>query len=190
MTTRCAWVGSDPLYQAYHDQEWGVPLHEDQKLFEFLILEGMQAGLSWITILRKRPNFLQAFDGFDPQKVANYNQDKIELLMTNAGIIRNRLKITASIENAQGFLKIQQEYGSFNAYIWGFTQGKPIQNHWSSLAEIPAKTELSTVISKDLARRGFRFIGPTIIYAYMQATGMVNDHTLDCFRYSEISQME
>jgi len=189
MTTRCAWAGNDPLYNQYHDSEWGVPLHDDQKLFEFLILEGMQAGLSWLTILRKRANFLQAFDRFDPQKVANYGQDKIELLMNDAGIIRNRQKILATIGNAQGFLKIQQEYGSFDAYIWGFTGGKPLQNRWASLTEIPPKTELSTTISKDLAKRGFRFIGPTIIYAHMQATGMVNDHTLDCFRYSEIIQM-
>lgn len=190
MPTRCAWAGSDPLYQAYHDLEWGVPLHDEQKLFEFLILEGMQAGLSWITILRKRQNFYRAFDGFDPHKIAAYDENKIAELMVDAGIIRNRQKILASIQNAQAFLNIQREFGSFNTFIWDFTQGKPIQNHWVNLSELPASTDLSAKISKDLIQRGFRFVGPTIIYAHMQATGMVNDHTTDCFRYSEISGMK
>jgi len=179
----------DELNRSYHDSEYGFPLEEDDQLFERLILEINQAGLSWITILKKAPAFKRAFDGFNVLTVAGYSTEKIETLMSDAGIIRNRQKILATIGNAQGFLKIQQEYGSFDAYIWGFTGGKPLQNHWASLSEIPAKTELSTSISKDLAKRGFRFIGPTIIYAHMQATGMVNDNTLDCFRDSKISQM-
>ncbi len=187
MITRCAWPGDDPLYQAYHDREWGAPVHNDRRLFEFLILEGMQAGLSWITILRKRENFSRAFDGFDVLKVASYGEDKIAGLLADPGIIRNRQKIQAAVLNAQAFLKVQAEFGSFDAYIWRFTQGKPLQNHWASLSEIPAKTALSETISKDLLQRGFRFVGPTIVYAHMQATGMVNDHTVDCFRYAELN---
>jgi len=183
---RCAWSASDPLYIAYHDTEWGVPIHDDQHLFEFLVLEGAQAGLSWITILRKREAFRRAFDQFDPVKVAAYDNAKIAALMNDPGIIRNRAKIIATIGNAQAFLKVQEEFGSFDAYIWQFVNGKPIQNVWNSLNEIPAKTNESEAMSKDLLKRGFKFVGPTICYAHMQATGMVNDHTTDCFRYEEI----
>jgi len=183
---RCAWSASDPLYIAYHDTEWGVPIHDDQHLFEFLVLEGAQAGLSWITILRKREAFRRAFDQFDPVKVAEYDDAKIAALMNNPGIIRNRAKINAAIGNARAFLKVQEEFGSFDAYIWQFVNGKPIQNAWNSLNEIPAKTNESEAMSKDLIKRGFKFVGPTICYAHMQATGMVNDHTTDCFRYEEI----
>ena len=186
MTTRCGWAGTDPLYVAYHDQEWGVPVHDDQVLFEFLILEGMQAGLSWSTILRKRENFRQAFDGFDPIKVAAYDEEKVSELLGNAGIIRNRLKIVATIGNAQAFLKVQGEFGSFDKYIWQFVGGKPIVNTWQSMSEIPAQTSEAALMSKDLVQRGFRFVGPTICYAHMQATGMVNDHVVDCFRYQEL----
>ncbi len=189
MNERCAWVGMDPLYIAYHDQEWGVPVHDDRKLFEFLILEGMQAGLSWITILRKRQNFFQAFAEFDPRRVAEFDEEKVAELMANPGIIRNHQKILAAIQNAQAFLEIQQEFGSFDAYIWKFTGSKPIINRWGSLSEIPTQTDLSLKISKDLVARGFRFVGPTIVYAHMQATGMVNDHTLNCYRYGEICGM-
>lgn len=180
---RCGWSTSDPLYVQYHDEEWGVPLHDDQKLFEFLVLEGMQAGLSWLTILRKRDNFRKAFDDFDPQQVARYKERKIKALMQDEGIIRNQRKILATIENARAFLKVQAEFGSFDRYIWDFVGGKPIVNRWRTLNEIPAKTPLSETISKDLKRRGFRFVGPTIVYAHMQATGMVNDHLVECFRY-------
>lgn len=185
---RCEWAGSDPLMVAYHDQEWGVPLHDDPKLFEFLILEGMQAGLSWMTILRKRENFRTAFDGFDPQKVAQYDQAKFEQLMADAGIIRNRRKIEAAAQNARAFLDLQAEYGSFDTYIWQFVGGKPLVNTWMEMHEIPAKSEQSESMSKDLKKRGFNFVGPTICYAHMQATGMVNDHTVDCFRYLECQQ--
>jgi DNA-3-methyladenine glycosylase I len=183
---RCEWTGTDPLMIAYHDMEWGVPLHNDQELFEFLILEGMQAGLSWMTILRKRKNFRAAFDGFDPVKVSRYDQDKFELLMQDAGIIRNRRKIEAAAQNARAFLAVQEEFGSFDAYIWGFVGGKPIVNSWKKMSQIPAQTEESVILSKDLKKRGFNFVGPTIVYAHMQATGMVNDHTTDCFRYHEV----
>lgn len=183
---RCAWVGSDPLYVAYHDEEWGVPVHDDRLLFEFLLLEGAQAGLSWSTILRKRQNYRLAFDYFDPEKVAAYGEAKVQALLADAGIVRNRLKIAAAIQNAQAFIKVQQAFGSFDAYIWGFVDGKPILNTWQHLSEIPAQTELSARISKDLLQRGFRFVGPTIVYAHMQATGMVNDHTVDCFRYTQL----
>ena len=187
LPTRCFWANTeDPLYLAYHDREWGVPVHEDRLLFEFLILEGAQAGLSWYTILRKRPNYHAAFDGFDPRKIALYNEDKVSELLANPGIIRNRLKITATIRNAQAFLKIQQEFGSFDAYMWQFVGGKPIVNSWTFGREIPAETEISRRMSQDLIKRGFRFVGPTICYAHMQAVGMVNDHTTDCFRYQEI----
>jgi len=182
---RCEWSGSDPLMVAYHDQEWGVPLHDDQKLFEFLILEGMQAGLSWMTILRKRENFRAAFDEFDPHRVAQYDQGKFEELMANAGIIRNRRKIEAAKQNAQTFLAVQKEFGSFDNYLWQFVGGKPLVNGWQMMSEIPAKTAESEAMSKDLKNRGFNFVGPTICYAHMQATGMVNDHTTDCFRYLE-----
>lgn len=183
---RCDWVSEDPLYLAYHDEEWGVPLFEEQRLFEFLILETFQAGLSWITILRKRENFREAFDYFDYTKVAQYNEEKVTSLLENAGIIRNQLKIRAAISNAQAYMKVQQEFGSFKDFIWSFVDGKPLQNNWKSITEVPAKTELAKQISKDLKKRGFKFVGPTVIYAYMQATGMVNDHTIDCSRHKEV----
>jgi DNA-3-methyladenine glycosylase I len=190
MPTRCFWANTDdPLYLAYHDQEWGVPVHDDRVLFEFLILEGAQAGLSWSTILRKRRNYQRAFDDFDPQKIALYDKHKVSELLTNPGIIRNRLKIKAAILNAQAFLDVQLEFGSFDAYMWQFVGGKPIVNAWTSGHEIPAETEISRQMSKDLMRRGFRFVGPTICYAHMQAVGMVNDHTTDCFRYQEILEL-
>lgn len=182
----CSWPKGDPLLTKYHDTEWGVPLHNDRKLFEFLILEGFQAGLSWLTILRKRENFLKAFDRFDFNKVANYGQRKIDSLLQDSGIIRNKLKIESAVTNAKAFIGVRKEFGSFNKYIWGFTGGKPIQNEFESLEEIPAKTELSDLISKDLIKRGFKFVGSTIVYAHMQATGMVNDHIKSCFRYKEI----
>ena len=181
--SRCAWPGNDPLYVQYHDEEWGVPVHDDRKLFEFLILEGAQAGLSWITILRKRPAYQAAYTGFDPQIVARYDEAKFADLMANPGIVRNRLKIQASISNARAFLKVQEEFGSFDAYIWQFVDGKPLQSARRTLADLPAKTPIAEALSKDLIQRGFKFVGPTIIYAHMQATGMVNDHTNDCFRY-------
>lgn len=180
--TRCAWVGDDPLYVAYHDQEWGVPVHDDRVLFEFLILEGAQAGLSWITILRKRDNYRRAFDGFDPHKIARYDDAKVRTLLADPGIVRNRLKIAATIQNAKAFLAVQKEFGSFDAYIWQFVDGKPKHNRWKTIAEAPAKTPESDALSKDLLRRGFKFVGSTICYAFMQAVGMVNDHTVDCFR--------
>jgi DNA-3-methyladenine glycosylase I len=186
MTSRCAWAGSDPLYLAYHDNEWGVPLHNDRLLFEFLILEGAQAGLSWITILRKRENYRAAYDQFDPKLVAQYDDAKIAELMANPGIVRNRLKISAAVQNARAFLNVQQEFGSFDRYIWGFVGGKTIVNHWQSLREIPPETDESRAMSKDLLKRGFKFVGPTICYAFMQACGMVNDHTVDCFRYQDV----
>jgi len=183
---RCAWAGNEPLYVAYHDQEWGVPVHQDRTLFEFLVLEGAQAGLSWSTILRKRENYRLAFDGFDPVKVAGYGEQKVTELLNNPGIVRNRLKVHAAIQNARAFLLVQEEFGSFDAYIWQFVGGKPIVNTWNSMTEIPSETVESRAMSKDLVMRGFRFVGPTICYAHMQATGMVNDHTVDCFRYQEI----
>ncbi|OGN90128.1 MAG: DNA-3-methyladenine glycosylase [Chloroflexi bacterium RBG_13_48_10] len=187
MTTRCFWANTDDqLYLAYHDQEWGVPVHDDRLLFEFLILEGAQAGLSWYTILRKRPNYLLAFDGFDPFKIAQYDQQKVSELLANPGIIRNKLKINAAIQNAQAYIRIHQEFGSFDSYIWQFVGGKPIINAWKTGNEIPAETEVSKQMSKDLLHRGFHFVGPTICYAFMQAVGMVNDHTTDCFRYQDI----
>jgi DNA-3-methyladenine glycosylase I len=183
---RCAWGSNNPLMIEYHDTEWGVPLHDDQKLFEFLILEGMQAGLSWSTILNKRQNFRAAFHNFDPQRVVRYTARDVKRLLNNPGIIRNRLKIEAAITNARQFLEVQNEFGSFDAYIWHFVEGKPIKNAFRSLKEIPAKTPLSDAISKDLKQRGFKFVGSTIVYAHLQATGMVNDHTVDCFRYDEV----
>ncbi len=186
MLNRCSWAGSDPLYVAYHDQEWGVPVHDDHLLFEFLILEGMQAGLSWAIILKKRDNFRRAFDGFDPQRVAQYGDEKVAALLADPGIVRNRLKISAAIRNARSFLEIKSENGSFDAYIWQFVGGKPKVNAWRNLTEIPASTPESDAMSKDLARRGFKFVGSTICYAFMQAVGLVNDHTVDCYRYNEI----
>lgn len=185
---RCAWGSSNPLMIAYHDTEWGVPLHDDRLLFEFLVLEGMQAGLSWSTILNKRENFRAAFHQFEVARVARYTGRDVERLLKNAGIIRNRLKIEAAINNAQRFIEVQNEFGSFDAYIWGFVDGRPIKNRWRSMQEIPAKTPLSDAISRDLLKRGFKFVGSTIVYAHMQATGMVNDHTVDCFRYEAVSQ--
>ena len=183
---RCAWPGDDPLYCAYHDDEWGVPLHDDRRLFEFLILEGAQAGLSWITILRKRENYRAAFDGFDPECIARYDANKIESLLQDAGIVRNRLKVQSAVINAQKFLDVQDEFGSFDKFIWQFVGGKAKQNKWRSLADIPASTPESDAMSKELKRRGFKFAGSTICYAHMQATGMVNDHTIDCFRHDEL----
>jgi len=187
MTTRCAWAGDDPLHIQYHDEEWGAPVHDDRHLFEMLILEGAQAGLSWSTILKKRQAYRQAFDNFNPQKVARYDEDKIQELLTNPGIVRNRLKVRSAVGNAQAVLEVQAEFGSFDAYIWGFVGGKPKVNAWKALSELPAKTEESRAMSKDLRRRGFKFVGPTICYAFMQAVGMVNDHTADCFRYKQLS---
>ncbi len=184
--TRCTWVGSDPLYIQYHDREWGVPVHDDQKLFEFLVLEGFQAGLSWLTVLRKRENFRRAFDGFDASKIAVYDERKIVELLDDAGVIRNRLKIRATIENARAFLATQAEFGSFDSYIWQFVDGQPKINYWQSLSDLPAKTAESDAMSKDLKKRGFKFVGSTICYAHMQATGMVNDHSVDCFRHQEL----
>ena len=185
---RCTWAASDALYQSYHDTEWGVPLHEDQRLFEFLILEGAQAGLSWITILRKRENYRAAFDHFDAARIAGYGANKIESLLQNPGIVRNRLKVAAAVINAQKFLEVQAEFGSFDQFIWQFVDGKPKQNKWRSLADIPASTTESDAMSKELKRRGFKFVGPTICYAHMQATGMVNDHTMNCFRHLELQK--
>ena len=183
MTTRCTWCGDDPLYIDYHDSEWGVPVRDDQTLFEFLILEGAQAGLSWITILRKREGYRQLFDNFDAQKVSRYSDKKLEKLLLDPRIIRNRLKVYGARKNAQAFLKVQQESGSFSEYIWSFVDNKPIQNHWKSLREVPATSAVSDRLSKDMKKRGFTFVGSTIMYAHMQATGMVNDHTVDCFRH-------
>ena len=187
---RCGWATTDQLYIDYHDKEWGVPVRGDEhKLFEFLILEGAQAGLSWITILRKRENYRAAFDHFDPALVARYDEAKIAQLLENTGIVRNRLKINAAVTNAQRFLAVQDEFGSFSDYVWRFVDGKPIQNHWEGLGSIPAETEQSKQLSKDLLRRGFKFVGSTICYAMMQACGMVNDHTVDCFRYAEVARL-
>ncbi len=183
---RCEWAGTDPLYVAYHDHEWGVPEHGECKLFEMLILEGAQAGLSWSTILKKRENYRRAFDNFDPQSVARYGDEKIAALLEDKGIVRNRLKVNAAVQNACAFLEVQDEFGSFDEYIWRFVGGKPIVNSWENLGQIPAQTGESEAMSKDLKGRGFRFVGPTICYAFMQAVGMVNDHIVDCFRYEEI----
>ncbi len=188
MKKRCDWVGNDPLYIEYHDNEWGVPVYDDGKLFEFLLLETFQAGLSWITILRKRENFRKAFDNFDYKKIANYNEHKLLELMQNAGIIRNKLKIKAAITNAQSFIKIQEEYGSFSNYIWQWVDNKPVINTWKSIKDVPATSELSDKISKDMKRKGFKFTGSTVVYAHLQATGVINDHTSDCFRYKELGK--
>ncbi|WP_062056804.1 DNA-3-methyladenine glycosylase I [Aquimarina longa] len=183
---RCGWCVGDTLYEAYHDNEWGVPVHDDQLLFEFLILETFQAGLSWITILRKRENFRIAFDHFDYKIIANYTESKKAELLQNAGIIRNKLKVNSAINNAQKFITIQEEFGSFDTYIWGFVNNQPIQNNWKSYKDSPATTEISDKLSKDLKKRGFKFVGSTVMYAFMQATGMVNDHEVNCFRYNEV----
>jgi len=188
MKKRCEWVGDTEIEKGYHDEEWGVPVHDDRRLFEFLILEGTQAGLSWLTILRKRENCRKAFDRFDPRKMAKYDKRKIGRLLKNEGIIRNKLKIYASINNARAYLNVEEAFGSFNAYIWQFVNQSPILNRWESLDQIPVQTAESTLMSKDLKKRGFSFVGPTICYAFMQAVGMVNDHTVDCFRHREISQ--
>ncbi len=186
MLKRCEWCLNNELYINYHDTEWGVPVHDDRKIFEFLILEGAQAGLSWFTVLRKRDAYRRAFDDFDPELISHYGKDKVERLMNDPGIIRNRLKIESAVRNAGAFLKICEEKGSFNRYIWDFTDGRTIQNSYRTLKEIPAETETSRLISKDLKKRGFTFVGPTIIYSHMQATGMVNDHLTDCFRYLQL----
>ena len=183
---RCAWCGTDPLYVDYHDTEWGVPIYDDDKLFEFLILETFQAGLSWITVLRKRENFRKAFDHFDYKKIAQYDENKYDVLLQNEGIIRNKLKIKATITNAIAFMEVQKEFGSFSKYIWQFIDGKPIKNKYNNLSELPANTILSDTISADLKKRGFKFVGSTVVYAHMQATGMVNDHLTSCFRYDEV----
>lgn len=182
---RCSWCTSDPLYIAYHDKEWGVPVYDDKVLFEFLILEGMQAGLSWLTVLKKREAFRKAFANFDAKKIAKFDDDKVQLLLNNPGIIRNKLKISAAIQNAKSFLELKKESGSFAEYIWGFVDGHPIQNNWQSIKQVPAKTDISDAMSKDLKKKGFKFVGSTICYAFMQAVGMVNDHAKDCFRYKK-----
>lgn len=183
---RCDWCGNDPLYMKYHDEEWGVPLHDDRTLFEFVLLDGAQAGLSWITILRKRENYRRALDGFDAQKIARYGDAKIAELMADAGIIRNRQKINSAIKNAKAYLSVQEKFGSFDAYLWQFVGGKTIQNTWRTMAEIPTSTAESEAMSKDMKRRGFSFVGPTICYAFMQSSGLVNDHIVSCFRHSEV----
>jgi DNA-3-methyladenine glycosylase I len=183
--TRCAWAGTDPLYVAYHDEQWGVPVHDDRLWFEMLTLEGAQAGLSWITVLRRREGYRAAFDGFDPQRVARYNEAKIAALLADARIIRNQAKIRSAVSNAQAFLGVQREYGSFDAYVWRFVGGQPKINRFQTLADVPAATPESLALSKDLQARGFRFVGPTICYALMQSCGLVNDHTTDCFRHPE-----
>ena len=186
---RCCWSLGDELYRSYHDEEWGAPLHDDRKLFEFLVLEGAQAGLSWITVLKKRPAYRQAFNNFDFTRVAEYDEGMISSLLENPAIIRNKLKIRSAIRNARAFIKVREEFGSFNDYIWDFVDGTPIQNVWQQGSEIPAETPLSNKISRDLKRRGFNFVGPTIVYAHMQATGMVNDHTTDCFRHEQVKAL-
>ena len=187
---RCGWCVGDPLYEAYHDQEWGVPVYDDQTIFEFLILETFQAGLSWITILRKRENFREALDDFDYKKIARYSEAKLEALLQNPGIIRNKLKVKATVSNAQAFIEIQEEFGSFSKYIWSFVNHKPIQNSVKIYKEAPATTAISDALSKDLKKRGFKFTGSTVVYAHMQATGMVNDHEVNCFRYAEVSKLQ
>jgi DNA-3-methyladenine glycosylase I len=183
---RCAWAGNDPLYQAYHDREWGVPVHDDRLLFEFLTLEGAQAGLSWITILRKREAYRAAFARFDPELVARFDAARVAELLANPGIVRNRLKVESTITNARAFLKVREEFGTFAAYQWRFVEGRPIRNAWTTIKEVPASTPVSDALSRDLKKRGFRFVGTTICYAHMQAIGMVNDHTVDCFRWQEV----
>jgi DNA-3-methyladenine glycosylase I len=188
MKIRCPWVNDDPLMMEYHDKEWGVPIHDDSLLFEFLVLESAQAGLSWNTILKKRENYRSSFDNFDPRKVAAYNDVKIEILRNDKGIVRNRLKINSAVSNAQTLQEIQREFGSFDKYIWKFVDGKPIQNRWKNIKELPLSTVVSGKMSIELKKRGFKFIGPKICYSFMQAVGMVNDHTVDCFRHSELER--
>jgi DNA-3-methyladenine glycosylase I len=185
---RCAWCGTDPLYRAYHDEEWGVPLHDERALFEFLILEGAQAGLSWITILKKREAYRRAFEGFDAERIARYGETDVARLLADAGIVRNRLKIESTIVNARATLRLREQLGGLDAYFWGFVDGRPIDNAWKDMSQVPATTPLSEAISKDLKKRGFKFVGSTIVYAHMQAIGMVNDHTVDCFRYRELTR--
>ena len=186
MKKRCAWCGTDPLYIKYHDEEWGVPAHDDRHLFEMINLEGAQAGLSWITILKKRENYKKLFDNFDAYKISKYSENKIEMLLQNPGIVRNKLKVNSVVTNAKAFLKIQKEFGTFDKYIWQFVGGKPIKNRFKTLSNLPTKTEISDAMSKDLKKRGFKFVGSTICYAFMQATGMVNDHTSECFRFKQV----
>jgi DNA-3-methyladenine glycosylase I len=186
MKIRCAWCGSDPLYVKYHDEEWGTPHHDDHSLFELLIIEGAQAGLSWLTILRKRDNYRKAFRGFDAQEIAGYTERDVQRLLADPGIVRNRLKIESAIRNARGVLAIREEFGSFDSFLWGYVGRRPIQNAWRSQAELPARTALSDTLSQDLRKRGFNFVGSTICYAFMQAVGMVNDHVVDCFRHEEL----
>jgi len=186
--SRCGWAGSDPIYVGYHDEEWGVPIYDDRQLFEFLVLEGAQAGLSWITILKKRDAYRKAFDRFDPEKVARYDARRIAKLMADAGIVRNRLKIQSAVKNARAFLQVQEEFGSFSDYQWRFVEGRPLVNRFRSMKEIPPRTPISDAFSKDLKKRGFKFVGSTIIYAHMQAVGMVNDHVLDCFRHGKVGR--
>ena len=188
MTTRCPCAGSDPHYLRYHDSEWGVPVHDDRHFFEMLVLEGAQAGLAWITILRKREGYRDAFDGFDPAVVARYDDRRVEALLGNPAIVRNRLKVESAVANARAFLQVQDDHRSFDRYVWRFVDGRPRQNRWHSMAEVPAETPESRALSRDLKRRGFRFVGPTICYAFMQATGLVNDHLVDCFRRAELAR--
>jgi len=183
---RCSWVGSDSLYLEYHDREWGVPVHDDRLLYEFLVLEGAQAGLSWLTVLRRRDSYRRAFAGFDPAVVAGFGSERVEAMLRDPGLIRNRRKLESAVENARAFVRVQEEFGSFDVYVWRFTDGRVIQNSWRRLEEVPASTAESHTLSKDLKQRGFTFVGPTICYAHMQATGMVNDHVVDCFRHPEL----
>ena len=189
MKTRCTWCGDDPLYTRYHDEEWGVPVYDDETLFEFLILEGAQAGLSWITILRKREGYRQLFDGFDAQRIARYSDKKLDKLLLDPAIIRNKLKVYGARKNARAFLDVQESHGSFSNYIWDFVNGTPIQNSFKSMKQVPATSPVSDKLSKDMKKRGFTFVGSTIMYAHMQATGMVNDHTTDCFRYKQCKKL-
>ena len=187
MTGRCPWCGDDPLYVRYHDEEWGVPVHDDGKLFEFLVLEGAQAGLSWITVLRKRENYRRAFHGFDAGRIARYGEKDIARLLADPGIVRNRLKVTGTVANAKAFLAVQEEFGSFADWLWGFVDGRPVVNHWRRLDQVPATSPASDAMSRELKQRGFKFVGSTICYAHMQATGMVNDHLVSCFRHGEVA---
>lgn len=189
MKCRCEWSENNPLYIAYHDEEWGVPTHDDGRLFEMLLLEGAQAGLSWLTILKKRENYRKSFHSFDPEKVAAYSERDVQRLLTDSGIVRNRLKIESAIKNARGVLKIKEEYGTLAAFLWQYVDGTPYQNNWKSVAELPARTYQSDAMSKDLKRLGFNFVGSTICYSFMQAVGMVNDHVVDCFRHAEVRRM-
>lgn len=188
MSSRCPWAGTDPLYVEYHDREWGVPNHDDRHLFEMLILEGAQAGLSWITILRKRARYREVFDAFDPQKVAGYDDRRVAAILGDAGIVRNRLKVASAVGNANAYLAVQREFGSFDGYLWSFVGGRPIVNTWKTMKEVPAKTAESDALSKDLRKRGFRFVGSTICYAYLQAVGLVNDHLVGCFRRAQLAE--